>query len=61
MHAYDDTEAAVVSERLNNFPVKILLLWYDKIIHTKEIYTTEKIYKKQRLKTSKIQIFFLKK
>ena len=41
MHAYDDTEAAVVSERLNNFPVKILLFGYDKIIHTKEIYTTE--------------------
>ena len=61
MHAYDDTEAAVVSERLNNFPVKILLFGYDKIIHTKEIYTTEKIYKKLRLKTSKIQIFFLKK
>ena len=43
MHAYDDTEAAVVYERLNNFPVKILFLGYDKIIHTKEIYTTEKI------------------
>ena len=43
MHAYDDTEAAVVSERLNNFPVKILLFGYHKIIHTKEIYTTETI------------------
>ena len=31
MHAYDDTEAAVVSERLNNFSVKILLFGYDKI------------------------------
>ena len=43
MHAYDDTEAAVVSEHLNNFPVKFLLFGYDEIIHTEEMYTTETI------------------
>ena len=58
MHAYDDTEAAVVSERLNNFPVKILLFGYDKIINTKEIYTTETILQETEAQNLKNPDFF---